>query len=132
MILPHRVSLWKSILTSLAISACPLMFIDLWAEVRASSGSDPILDLMRPTEFNLNLSIQQSDSSSVCQIGGSTSSPQDLSTSFVHYDGIGFAEIERLGSLSVPPDPVGDVGRNHYIQMVNGGFAIYDKSMQRL
>ncbi len=28
----------------------------------------------------------------------------------------------------VPPDTVGDVGPNHYVQMVNTAFAIYDKS----
>ncbi len=28
----------------------------------------------------------------------------------------------------IPPDPNGDVGRNHYIQIVNSGFTIYDKS----
>ena len=28
----------------------------------------------------------------------------------------------------LPPDPVGDVGPNHYVQMVNLMFAIYDKS----
>jgi hypothetical protein len=28
----------------------------------------------------------------------------------------------------VPPDPVGDVGPNHYVQVVNKAFAVYDKS----
>ncbi|MDQ3705648.1 MAG: S-layer homology domain-containing protein [Chloroflexota bacterium] len=28
----------------------------------------------------------------------------------------------------VPPDPTGDVGRNHYVQMVNSMFQIFDKS----
>ena len=27
-----------------------------------------------------------------------------------------------------PPDPVGDVGPNHYVEMVNLTFAVYDKS----
>lgn len=31
-----------------------------------------------------------------------------------------------------PPDPVGDVGPNHYVQMVNLVFAVYDKSGNRL
>ena len=26
-----------------------------------------------------------------------------------------------------PPDPVGDVGPNHYVEMVNLAFAVYDK-----
>lgn len=31
-----------------------------------------------------------------------------------------------------PPDPVGDVGPDHYVQMVNSNFAIYDKQGTRL
>ncbi len=31
-----------------------------------------------------------------------------------------------------PPDPVGDVGRNHYVQMANLAFAVYDKQGTRL
>ncbi len=39
----------------------------------------------------------------------------------VHFDG-----IPATGTL--PPDTVGDVGPNHYVQMVNTAFAIYDKA----
>ena len=31
-----------------------------------------------------------------------------------------------------PPDPVGDVGPHHYVEMVNLTFAVYDKSGNRL
>lgn len=31
-----------------------------------------------------------------------------------------------------PPDPVGDVGPNHYVEMVNLSFAVYDKQGNRL
>ncbi len=31
-----------------------------------------------------------------------------------------------------PPDPVGDVGPNHYVEMVNLAFAVYDKSGNKL
>jgi len=31
-----------------------------------------------------------------------------------------------------PPDPVGDVGPNHYVEMVNLAFAVYDKQGNRL
>ena len=41
------------------------------------------------------------------------------------FDGIPYTGV-------VPPDPVGDVGLNHYVQMVNSGagshFAVYDKA----
>jgi hypothetical protein len=37
--------------------------------------------------------------------------------------------VAGIGSAgNVPPDPIGDVGPNHYVQMVNTRFAIFDKS----
>jgi hypothetical protein len=39
----------------------------------------------------------------------------------VNFDGIGATGV-------LPPDTIGAVGANHYIQMVNSAFAIYDKS----
>lgn len=32
------------------------------------------------------------------------------------------------GGLGTPPDTIGDVGLNHYVQMVNVSFAVYDKN----
>jgi hypothetical protein len=40
--------------------------------------------------------------------------------------GVNFDGISATGVL--PPDTVGDVGPNHYIQMVNSAFTIYDKA----
>jgi hypothetical protein len=40
--------------------------------------------------------------------------------------GVNIEGIPATGVL--PPDTVGDVGPNHFIQMVNSAFAIYDKS----
>ena len=42
-----------------------------------------------------------------------------------NFDGIGATGV-------LPPDPIGAVGPNHYIQMVNSAFAIYDKTGTRL
>jgi uncharacterized repeat protein (TIGR01451 family) len=42
----------------------------------------------------------------------------------LNFDGI---SADQIGG-GAPPDTVGDVGPNHYIQMVNSAFAIYDKS----
>ena len=36
------------------------------------------------------------------------------------------------GGSGLPPDTIGDVGPNHYVQMVNTSFAIFDKSGNRL
>lgn len=44
-----------------------------------------------------------------------------LSDPIVSFDG-----IPATGNY--PPDPVGDVGPNHYVQMVNSRFAIFDKT----
>ncbi len=38
------------------------------------------------------------------------------------------ANFNLFGFRVNPPDPVGDVGPNHYVEMVNLAFAIYDKS----
>lgn len=37
-----------------------------------------------------------------------------------------------LGGRVNPPDPVGDVGPNHYVEMINLTFAVYDKQGNRL
>ena len=46
------------------------------------------------------------------------SNPPPISLSFEGISATGY----------VPPDTIGDVGPNHYVQMVNTSFAIYDKS----
>lgn len=43
-------------------------------------------------------------------------------STILNYDG-----ISGNGS-NAPPDPVGDVGMNHYVQAVNTSFAVYEKS----
>ena len=43
-------------------------------------------------------------------------------TATLNFDG-----IANIGGGSVPPDPIGDVGPNHYVQMGNTRFAIFDK-----
>ncbi len=45
----------------------------------------------------------------------------------VSFDGMKYAN-----TYYVPPDPVGDVGPNHYVQMVNSAVAVYSKSGNRL
>ena len=44
------------------------------------------------------------------------------------FEGIGMEE----GGGYVPPDTVGDVGPNHYVQMVNTAFAVFDKNGNQL
>ncbi len=45
------------------------------------------------------------------------------------FEGISNQDNFNLFGFRVnPPDPVGDVGPNHYVQMVNLAFAVYDKT----
>ena len=41
---------------------------------------------------------------------------------------LSFNGMANVAGGAVPPDPIGDVGPNHYVQMVNVRFAIFDKS----
>ena len=43
----------------------------------------------------------------------------------------GMTQAEACGSC-IPPDPVGAVGPNHYVEMVNSSFAVYSKTGTKL
>jgi subtilisin-like proprotein convertase family protein len=50
-------------------------------------------------------------------------------TTGVSFDGIdSTANIPVFGGLVLPPDTVGDVGPNHYVQMVNSNWRVWDKA----
>jgi hypothetical protein len=52
-----------------------------------------------------------------------------VSGTMANFEGLGNqANFDIFGFRVNPPDPVGDVGPNHYVEMVNLVFAIYDKS----
>ena len=57
-------------------------------------------------------------------------SPQAMPGPIVSFNGIlSVDNIAAFGTTSMPPDTVGDVGPNHYVQSVNFGvFRVYDKS----
>jgi hypothetical protein len=51
----------------------------------------------------------------------------------VNFEGIaGTDNIPILGGIPIPPDPDGDVGPNHYVEMVNTAWAVYSKTGTRL
>jgi hypothetical protein len=54
--------------------------------------------------------------------GGGTSAPTSLQT---------FEGVNNVNAV-LPPDTVGDVGPNHYVQMVNLSFAIWDRNGNKL
>jgi hypothetical protein len=45
-----------------------------------------------------------------------------------NFEGVNLDDQASFGGGGYPPDPNGDVGRNHYVQMVNTAVAIYTKS----
>jgi hypothetical protein len=48
---------------------------------------------------------------------------------FANFEGLSNQDNFNLFGFRVnPPDPVGDVGPNHYVEMVNLAYAVYDKS----
>ncbi|MCI0398088.1 MAG: hypothetical protein L0332_09575 [Chloroflexi bacterium] len=51
----------------------------------------------------------------------------------VNFEGLSNEDNRTIYGVRVnPPDPVGDVGPNHYVEMVNVVFAVYDKVGNRL
>jgi len=62
---------------------------------------------------------------SVAQLPGAALTPQPL----VNFEGLSDDDNAAvIGARFVPPDTEGDVGPRHYVQFINGIFAIYDKS----
>jgi len=56
-----------------------------------------------------------------------------VSAPLVNFEGISNQDNFNLyGGRVNPPDPVGDVGLNHYVQMVNLAFSIFDKQGNKL
>ena len=50
-----------------------------------------------------------------------------------NFEGLGNQDNFNIYGRRVnPPDPVGDVGPNHYVEMINLAFAVYDKTGARL
>jgi len=92
---------------------------------------DPIIELPRPEEeFDSPQSgsgLEQSAVTGEPEVPGAISPSSATSDTIVgllepivSFDGI-------PGTGVAPPDTVGDIGPNHYIQMVNTAFAIYDR-----
>ena len=58
-----------------------------------------------------------------------TVAPAALAGPVANFEGISNQDNFNLFGFRVnPPDPMGDVGPNHYVEMINLAFAIYDKA----
>lgn len=57
-----------------------------------------------------------------------TRSTANIAAPLLTFEGISNTDNFNLFGFRVnPPDPVGDVGRDHYVEMVNLAYAVYDK-----
>jgi hypothetical protein len=70
---------------------------------------------------------------SLLRSGRSTASASAIAGTIANFEGISNQDNFNLLGIRVnPPDPIGDVGPNHYVEMVNLAFAVYDKQGNRL
>ena len=59
--------------------------------------------------------------------------PQTIGAPLTTFEGLSNQDNFNVFEFRVnPPDPVGDVGRAHYVEMVNLVFAVYDRAGNRL
>lgn len=59
--------------------------------------------------------------------------PLAISAPIQNFEGLSNQDNFNFFGFRVnPPDPVGDVGPNHYVEMVNLMFAVYSKTGARL
>jgi hypothetical protein len=97
---------------------------------RAATATDELLDI-RPDRGPF-------DASSLFTADGAlqggavqlmeATTPATLSAPLVNFEGLSNQDNFNLFGFRVnPPDPVGDVGPNHYVEMINLAFAVYDK-----
>src|SRR5215212_2251232 len=77
-----------------------------------------------PEEANENASLPRRSSSSkvIDSVVQGLLGPLAMPTPVLSFDG----QFNEYGPI--PPDTNGDVGRNHYIQIVNSGFKIFNKA----
>lgn len=88
--------------------------------------SSPILEWQEGMPVRLVEDLKESAGPTVAVPEGLTVPTTVMSQVAVPVEDVNFDGIPATGA--VPPDTVGDVGPNHYIQMVNSAFSIYDKS----
>ncbi len=60
--------------------------------------------------------------------GKSDLAPQVMPTPLVSFEAMSLTDTVAIGQGFLPPDTVGEVGPNHYVQMVNSAFRIYGKT----
>lgn len=65
----------------------------------------------------------------IAKVPGSKSiTPRVMSTPTVSFESISLTDTTALGQGFLPPDTVGEIGPNHFVQMVNSSFRIYNRA----
>jgi len=54
--------------------------------------------------------------------------PEIMPAPSVSFEGISLTETIGIGQGLLPPDTVGEIGPNHYVQMVNSAFRVYSRT----
>src|SRR6266516_3868425 len=93
----------------------------------------PELGLVVPdTSYHGDGALQGSPIGASAVLGGdATPAVATIPSPVVNFEGLRNTDNPN-GILVNPPDPVGDVGPNNYVEMVNLVFAVYDKQGNRL
>ena len=60
--------------------------------------------------------------------GNAPAFPQVMPAPLVNFEGISLTDTVPLGQGFIPPDTVGEIGPNHFVQVVNSAFRIYSRS----
>ena len=94
---------------------------------RAGTATDQLLDI-RPDRGPMFRDQGFSGDGAVGASGVLARPAAKKATTFANFEGLSNLDNFNLFGFRVnPPDPVGDVGPNHYVEMVNLAFAVYDK-----
>jgi hypothetical protein len=105
------------------------------ATVRAPADTDTIRDI-RPERGPLMLDQGFSGDDALFPSAAMLMAPlssASITAPLASFDGLSNQDNFNLyGGRVNPPDPVGDVGPNHYVEMINLAYAVYDKQGNRL
>ena len=120
-----------------------------FSEAKAFDVSKPLRELAKlpagsksvvvlPDKFDRSLKKVDENSFASASFGGGLFGTLGLSAAtaapatLANFEGISNQDNFNIFGFRVnPPDPVGDVGPNHYVEMVNLAYAVYDKTGQR-
>lgn len=85
-------------------------------------------DEIRPERGSVNTNHGFSGDGAIQQSTAQKSSALTISAPLVNFEGLSNQDNLNIFGIRVnPPDPNGDVGPNHYVEMINLVFAVYDK-----